>query len=109
MRQGIISGFDPPAQPSVTVACLFCRDDTQCYSVGVSKLSSDEARRIGRAIARIPEFMMQRQGSYPRGGGPRWRADRLYHVALEDQYIREHWHEIYALCRLNSPSVRPAK
>src|SRR6185437_16609489 len=69
---------------------------------GVSKLSSDEARRIGKAIARIPEFMMPRQGFYPRGGGPRWRADRPYHVALEDRYIREHWDEIYALCRLNS-------
>lgn len=38
----------------VTVAWLFCRDDTQRFSFGVSKLSSDEARRIGKAIARIP-------------------------------------------------------
>jgi hypothetical protein len=86
----------------VTLAWLYCRDDAQRYSFGVSKLSSDEARRIGKAIARIPEFMMPRQGFYPRGGGPRWRADRPYHVALEDRYIREHWDEIYALCRLNS-------
>ena len=86
----------------VTVAWLYCRDDSQRYSVGVGKLSSDEARRIGKAIARIPEFMMQRQGFHPRGGGPRWRADRPYHVALEDRYIREHWDEIDALCRLNS-------
>jgi hypothetical protein len=74
----------------------------QRYSFGVSKLSSDEARRIGKAIARIPEFLMQRQGFYARGGGPRWRADRPYHVALEDRYIREHWDEIDALCKLNS-------
>ena len=60
----------------VTLAWLYCRDDTQRYSFGVSKLSSDEARRIGKAIARIPEFMMPRQGFYPRGGGPRWRARR---------------------------------
>ena len=53
----------------VTVAWLFCRDDPQRFSFGVSKLSSDEARRIGKAIARIPEFMMQRQGFYSRGGG----------------------------------------
>jgi hypothetical protein len=72
------------------------------YSFGASKLSSDEARRIGQAIARIPEFLMARQGFYPRGGGPRWRADRPYHVALEDRYIREHWYEIDALCKLNS-------
>lgn len=64
--------------------------------------SYPEARRIGKAIARIPEFMMPRQGFYPRGGGPRCLADRPYHVALEDRYIREHWDEINALCRLNS-------
>ncbi len=89
----------------VTLAWLYCRDDAQHYSFGVSKLSSDEARRIGKAIARIPEFMMQRQGFYSRGGGLRWRADRPYHVALEDRYIREHWDEIDAACR----SMRPAR
>jgi hypothetical protein len=86
----------------VTLAWLYCRDDAQRYSFGVGKLSSDEARRIGKAIARIPEFLMPRQGFYPRGGGPRWRADRPYHVALEDRYIREHWDEIDTLCKLNS-------
>jgi len=84
------------------VAWLFWRDDSQRYSVGASKLTSEEARRIGKAISRIPEFMMQRRGFYPRGGGPRSRAVRPYHVALEDTYIRAHWDEIYALCRLNS-------
>jgi hypothetical protein len=72
----------------VTVAWLFCRDDSQRFSVGASKLTSEEARRIGKAISRIPEFMMPRRGFYPRGGGQRFRADRPYHVALEDSYIR---------------------
>ncbi len=53
----------------VTVAWLFCRDDSQRYSFDASKLTSDKARRIGKAISRIPEFLMQRQGFYPRGGG----------------------------------------
>ena len=86
----------------VTLAWVHCRDDTQRYSFGVSKLTSEEARRIGKAISRIPEFMMPRQGFYPRGSGGRWRPDRPYHVALRDQYIREHWGEIDAVCRLNS-------
>jgi hypothetical protein len=86
----------------VTVAWLYCRDDSQRYSFGASKLTSEEARRIGKAISRIPEFVTQRQGFHPRGGGPRWRADRPYHVALEDTYIRAHWGEIDALCKLNS-------
>jgi hypothetical protein len=86
----------------VTVAWLYCRDDSQRYSFGASKLTSEEARRIGKAISRIPEFMTQRQGFHPRGGGPRWRADRPYHVALEDTYVRANWGEINALCKLNS-------
>lgn len=61
----------------VTLAWLYCRDDTQRYSFGVGKLSSDEARRIGKAIARIPEFLMPRQGSIPvaadRAGAPTGR------------------------------------
>src|ERR1700748_1559026 len=48
----------------VTVAWLYCRDDSQRYSVGVGKLSSDEARRIGKAIARIPEFLLPRPRFY---------------------------------------------
>jgi hypothetical protein len=44
---------------------------------------------------------MQRRGFFQRGGGPRWKADRPYHVAFEDSYIRAHWDEINALCRLN--------
>jgi hypothetical protein len=51
------------------VAWLYCRDDSQRYSFGASKLTSEEARRIGKAISRIPEFMMPRQGFYPRGAG----------------------------------------
>jgi hypothetical protein len=51
----------------VTVAWLYCRDETQTYSFGARKLTAEEARRIGKAISRIPEFMMQRQGLYPRG------------------------------------------
>jgi hypothetical protein len=35
----------------VTVAWLFCRDDSRPYGVGASKLTSEEARRIGKAIS----------------------------------------------------------
>ncbi|WP_245284758.1 hypothetical protein [Bradyrhizobium sp. th.b2] len=51
----------------MTLAWLYCRDGAQRYSFGVGQLSSDEARRIGKAIARIPEFLMPRLGLYPRG------------------------------------------
>jgi hypothetical protein len=68
-----------------------------------SHLTSDEARRIATAIARLPEFLMQRQGFYQRGAGHnQWKPSRPYHVALEDTYIREHWDGINALCKLNN-------
>ncbi len=86
----------------VTVAWLFCRDGSARYSMGASTLTAEEARRIGKAIARIPELLMPRKGFHPRGGGPRWRADRPYHVAIEDNFLRENWFEIDALCKVNS-------
>jgi hypothetical protein len=83
------------------LALVLFRDDLQKWSFGHSHLTSDEARRIANAIARLPEFLMQRRGFYQRGGGHRWKPDRPYHVALEDGYIRAHWDQIDALCRLN--------
>ena len=53
----------------IVVATVHCRDDLQSWSFGHSKLTSDEARRIAGAIARIPEFMMGRRGFYARGPG----------------------------------------
>lgn len=91
----------------VTVAWVFCQDGSQRYGFGASKLTQDEARKIGKAIARIPEFMMQRQDFHPRGSAPRWRPDRPYHVAIEDMYLRAHWSEMDALCKLNSLPFNP--
>lgn len=86
----------------IVLAAVFCRDDLQKWSFGHSRLTSKEARRIANAIARLPEFLMKRQGFYSRGGGDRWKPSRPYHVALEDSYVRAHWDEIDALCKLNS-------
>jgi hypothetical protein len=86
------------------LASLYCRDDLHKanWSYAHQYLTSDEARRIASAIARIPEFLMQRKGFLSRGGGhPRWKEIKPYHVALEDSYVRRHWSEIDATCRLN--------
>jgi hypothetical protein len=37
-----------------------------------------------------------------RGEAGRWKPSRPYHVALEDGYVRAHWDEIDALCKLNN-------
>lgn len=85
------------------VATVHCRGDMQKWSFGHSHLTSDEARRIAKAIARIPEFMMQRKGFYARGPGSyRWSMARPFHVAFEDSYVRANWDGINALCRFNS-------
>jgi hypothetical protein len=84
------------------LVAVHCRDDLQKWSFGHDHLTSDEARRIAKAIARIPEFLMQREGFHQRGSGSRWKPSRPYHVALEDSYIRAHWDEINALCKLNN-------
>lgn len=76
--------------------------DLQRWSFGHTKLTSDEARRIAKAIARIPEFMMGRRGFYARGpGNYRWSMARPFHVAFEDGYVRANWDGINALCKFN--------
>jgi hypothetical protein len=92
----------------ITVASVPCRDDLQKWSFGSGHLTSDEARRIARGIARLPELLMQRRGFYPRGSGNyRMSADRPFHVALGDAYVRENWFDIDAICKLNGIPFRP--
>ena len=97
-------GYDVQDATGFRVATVYCdeslsaakwRDASRLF------LTRDEARRIAKAIARLPEFLMQRKGFDPRGQGLRWKATRPYHVALEDIYIRANWDEIDALCKLN--------
>jgi hypothetical protein len=92
----------------VPLAYVPCRDDLQGIGFAHNHLTSDEARRIANGIARLPEFMAQRAGFNPRGGGDfRWKKSRPYHVALEDSYIRAHWGWIDAVCKLNSLPFDP--
>jgi hypothetical protein len=86
----------------IVVATVHCRDDLQKWSFGHSKLTSDEARKIAKAIGRIPEFMMGLRGFYARGpGNYRWSMARPFHVAFEDSYVRANWDGINSLCRFN--------
>jgi len=64
------------------------RDDAQRYSFGVSKLSSDEARRIGQGDRAHPRIHDAAPGLlFPRWRTA-WRADRPTTSLLEDRYIR---------------------
>lgn len=83
----------------MALAAIYCRDDLQQWSFGHEHLTSDEARRIANAIARIPAFMIRAPGFYSReGGDKRWIPSHPYHVALQDWYVRENWDRITAIC-----------
>jgi hypothetical protein len=92
----------------VRLASVHCRDDLQKWSFGHDHLTSDEARRIANAIARIPEFMIRAPGFCSRGGGDkRWKPSRPYHVALQDWYVRDNWDRITAICAYNAVPFDP--
>ena len=50
----------------VLLAAIYCRDDLHGmkWADYTSHLTSDEARRIATAIARIPEFLKPRPGFF---------------------------------------------
>lgn len=99
----IDGGYVVTDSNGVVLATIQCIEDAHRLRFSHKHLTDDEARRIAKAIGRLPEFLMQRQGFYSRDGGhSRWRKDRPYHVALEDHYVRAHWFGIDALCKLNS-------
>jgi len=94
----------------VTLAAIYCRDDLHRmkWAGYNSHLTSDEARRIATAIARIPELLMLRPGFYSRkGGDKRWKPSHPYHVALRDSYVRGNWDRINALCAYNGIPFDP--
>jgi hypothetical protein len=95
---------------SITLAHIYCREDLHKSKWGdyQEHLTSDEARRIAKAIARIPEFLIRAPGFYSRqGGDKRWKSSRPYHVALQDWYVREQCDRINAICAYNGVPFDP--
>lgn len=89
----------------ITVAWVYCRDHLHRYQFDDywTHLTSDEARRIAKGIARLPEFM-KAEPAFPVRGVTRigrWRSSHPYHVALQEAYVQENYDEIVACCRYN--------
>lgn len=51
------SGWRVVTADGLVVAYVYARDDMQGYSTAWAYLTSDEARRIARGIARLPELL----------------------------------------------------
>lgn len=88
------------------LAYVYFRDDlhAQRYSFAHQHLTGDEARRIAKAIARLPEFL-KAEPEFParrvKRVGRYWRSTHPYHVALQDCYVQENYDEIVECCRFN--------
>jgi len=88
----------------VRLAAVYCRDDLKRYSFGAEHLTTDEARRIASAIARLPEFLKPFPAFAPRrveAQGKYWNASRPYHVALDELTLNETYDDIVACCYYN--------
>jgi hypothetical protein len=88
----------------ILLASIYCRDDLHAakWTDYTRHLTSDEARRIAKAIAGLPDFLKPQPGIYSReGGDKRWKESHPYHVALRDHYVRENWDRIKVLCTYN--------
>lgn len=91
----------------VVLASIYCRDDMHAaqFDNYMQHLTSDEARRIAKAIARLPDFLRQYPGFEKRQVqwvGRYWKSSHPYHVALQNSYVQENYDEIVACCRYNS-------
>lgn len=80
------------------------------YQYASETLSRDEARRIAKAIARIPEFLKKEPAFVARRTkrhGLHWQSSHPYHVALNEAYVNENYDEIVECCAFNNVPFDP--
>ena len=107
--------YDVRDANGVRLAAVYCRDDLKKddlkkYASGRQDLTSDEARRIAVAIARIPEFLKTFPGFASRRVetcGKYWKASHPYQVALDETYLSENYDDIVAGCYYNGIPFDP--
>lgn len=77
----------------LALAYVYSRDDLHASggSIAHGYLTSDEARRIAAAIARVPEFLLDGRQFVERGRpqSNRWKLSHPFHIALRDSFVRQ--------------------
>jgi hypothetical protein len=106
-------GFVVKDANGLHLASVYSRDDLHenRWDNYWQHLTSDEARRIAKGIARLPELLKREPAFELRyvatTGNHYWSPSHPYHVALYDPYIRENYDRITACCAMNGIPYEP--
>jgi hypothetical protein len=80
------------------------------YQYASASMTRDEARRIAKAVARLPEFLKKEPAFVARKTkrhGQYWQSSHPYHVALNEAYVNENYDAIVECCALNNVPFDP--
>ena len=97
-------GYEVRDLNGILLVSIYARDNphTRRWADYQKYLTSDEAWRIAKAVARIPELLNRHHPGFEASDNPRWSKSYPYHVALATCYVQENYDWIAACCARNA-------